>query len=209
MNDQTRQSEALARAHAMDDWGARWNNIYEAIIAFGPVGKRLRKAIPHLRGPRVLEVSFGTGYLMEHYAANFETTGLDLHPDMLAVTRRRLDAKGIKATLVQGDAQSMPFDDESFETLVNSDAFTLYPDSKKAMSEFYRVLVPGGRLVLLEYDYPSDRNWLGMQLMRLPQWLKMPYVDFPQLLRDTGFEFEDHNLGMAGVLHMWVCTKAG
>jgi len=207
MDQRSTRSEALARAHAFDDWGGRWNKLYEAAIAMGPIGWRLRKAIPHIRGPRVLEVSFGTGYLIEKYAAGFETTGLDLHPDMLAATRRRLDAKGIKANLVQGDAQAMPFADCSFETLVNSDAFTLYPDSKKAMSEFYRVLVPGGRLVLLEYDYPANRNWLGMQLMRLPKWLKMPYVEFPPLLREAGFEFEDHPVGMAGMLHMWIATR--
>lgn len=208
MTEQTRRSEALARARSFDDWAARWNWLYEAGIAALPVaGRRLLKVIPQIRGPRVLEVSFGTGYLMERYAGKFETTGLDIHPDMLARTRKRLAAKGLSANLVQGDAQKMPFADDSFETLINTDAFTLYPDSHKAMAEFHRVLVPGGRLVLLEYDYPTNRNWLGMQLMALPRLLKMPYVAFPELLTKTGFTFEDHPVGMAGMLHMWVATK--
>lgn len=202
------RSEALARAHSFDDLAARWNWLYEACIASMPgVGGRLKKAIPQIRGPRVLEVSFGTGYLMERYAGKFETTGLDIHPDMLATTRKRLAAKGISANLVQGDAQKMPFADESFETVINTDAFTLYPDSQKAMAEFRRVLVPGGRLVLLEYDYPTNRNWLGMQLMVIPRLLKMPYVAFPELLTKSGFTFEDHPVGMCGMLHMWVATR--
>jgi ubiquinone/menaquinone biosynthesis C-methylase UbiE len=160
-----------------------------------------------MKGPRVLEVSFGTGFLMSQYANRFETTGLDYNPRMIEATRKRLAERGLRAELLRGDAHAMPFPDDSFDCLVNTDAFTLYVDPVKAMGEFYRVLKPGGRLVLLEYNYPKDRNWLGMKLMTLPKLLGMPFRDFDELLRGAGFRYEDHPVGMSGVLHMYVGTK--
>jgi ubiquinone/menaquinone biosynthesis C-methylase UbiE len=113
----------------------------------------------------------------------------------------------LRAKLLCGDAHALPFPDDSFDTLVNTDAFTLYDDPVKAMAEFYRVLRPGGRLVLLEYGLPKDRNWLGMRMMGLSRMLSMPYLDFDQLLPRTGFTYEDHAVGFAGALHMYVATK--
>ena len=144
---------------------------------------------------------------MSLYADRFDTTGLDYNPRMVAATQKRLEQRGLRAKLVRGDAHAMPFADGSFDCLINTDAFTLYADPQKAMGEFYRVLAKGGRLVLLEYNYPKDRNWLGMKLMAIPRMLTMPFRDFDALLRDAGFTYEDYPVGMSGVLHMYVATK--
>jgi ubiquinone/menaquinone biosynthesis C-methylase UbiE len=198
----------LARANAFDRWFASVSGAYDFVLTFIPGwASRLRKAIGHIEGPRVLEISFGSGYLLALYANRFTTTGLDYNPQMLAMAQKRLAARGVKAELVRGDAHALPFADGSFETVVNTDAFTLYADPNKAMAEIFRVLVPGGRLILMEYDYPKDRNWLGMRLMVLPRLLKMPYIDFSTLLKQTGFTWEDHPVGMAGVLHMFIAHK--
>jgi ubiquinone/menaquinone biosynthesis C-methylase UbiE len=206
--DPKRNEIAVARANAFDQLAAKFTRLYDLGIAIHPLwGPRLRKAIAHIQGPRVLEVSFGTGYLMSLYAARFETTGLDYNPRMIAATQKRLNQHGLQAKLVRGDAHAMPFPDDSFDTLINTDAFTLYNDPQKAMGEFHRVLRPGGRLVLLEYNYPKDRNWLGMRLMALPRALTMPMRDFDALLTGAGFTYDDHAVGMSGVLHMYVGTK--
>jgi SAM-dependent methyltransferase len=204
----TKNDLLQARARAFDDLSSRYAGLIDLGIRLHPLwGPRLRKALAQITGPRVLEVSFGTGYLMSLYAGRFETTGVDYNPRMLETTHRRLARLGLSAKLVLGDAHALPFADDSFDCLVNTDAFTLYADPHKAMSEFFRVLAPGGRLVLQEYDLPKDRNWLGMKLMRLPVWLGMPALSFGPLLRAVGFEHEDHAVGLAGVLHMYVAQK--
>jgi ubiquinone/menaquinone biosynthesis C-methylase UbiE len=198
----------VVRAKAFDQWVSRFTGVYDLGIRLVPIwGPRLRKALPHIEGPRVLEVSFGTGYLLSQYASRFETIGVDYNPRMIEAARRRLARNGVRAKLLCGDAHALPFADGSFDTLVNTDAFTLYQDPPRAMAEFHRVLRPGGRLVLMEYDYPKDRNWLGMKLMVLPRLLTMPFVEFDALLQGAGFEYEDYPVGMAGVLHLYVARK--
>jgi ubiquinone/menaquinone biosynthesis C-methylase UbiE len=204
--DERRNEALVARAQAFDLWASRWAGLYDLAISLA-IGRRLRKAIAHIKGPRVLEVSFGTGYLLCQYASRFDTTGVDYNPRMLEMARRRLSARGVQARLLQGDAHALPFPDNTFDSLVNTDAFTLYRDPQRAMSEFHRVLAPGGRLVLMEYNYPKDRNWLGMKLMAVPRAIGMPMRDFDGLLRGVGFSYEDHSVGMAGLLHMYVATK--
>lgn len=200
--------QAVVRANAFDQLASRFTGLYDLGIMLHPLwGPRLRKALTQMKGPRVLEVSFGTGFLMSQYADRFETTGLDYNPRMIEATRKRLADRGLRAHLLRGDAHAMPFPDDSFDCLVNTDAFTLYVDPVKAMGEFYRVLKPGGRLVLLEYNYPKDRNWFGMKLMIIPKLLGMPFRDFDELLSGVGFQYEDHPVGMSGVLHMYVGTK--
>jgi len=203
-----REDEALVRGQAFDWWFAsNFTGLYNFLLA-AFWGRRHRKALPHIRGPRVLEVSFGMGYLLSLYAGKYETTGLDYNPRYVELARRRLEAANLKANLVEGDAHALPFADASFETLINTDAFTLFQDPQKAMSEFYRVLVPGGRLILMEYDYPAQSNPMGKFVMYWARSvMKMRYIDFRSLLSSVGFTFEDHNVGGSGVLHMFVAVK--
>jgi len=170
------------------------------------LGRRLKKSLRYLRGPRVLEVSFGTGYLMQRYAGRFQTTGVDYSPHYVEATRHQLEALGLKATLIEADAHDLPFAEGSFDSILNTDAFTLYENPTQAMAEFYRVLAPGGRLILMEYDYPNDRNILGTYLTNRFR-RSAQYVDFKTLLTQTGFSYEDHHVGSFGMCHMYIATK--
>jgi ubiquinone/menaquinone biosynthesis C-methylase UbiE len=198
----------VVRAQAFDQLASRFIPLYDfGIWALPFWGGRLCRALPHIQGPRVLEVSFGTGYLLSRYAGRFDTTGVDYNPRMVEAAQRRLTRAGLRARLLHGDAHALPFPNDSFDTLVNTDAFTLYADPARAMAEFHRVLRPGGRLILLEYNRPKRPSWLGNRVLTLSRWLKMPFLDFDALLDGTGFDYEDHAVGFAGVLHMYVAHK--
>jgi ubiquinone/menaquinone biosynthesis C-methylase UbiE len=100
---------------------------------------------------RVLEVAIGTGLNLPHYPADVTVTGIELSPAMLAIARQRAADLGRDVDLRTGDAEDLPFDDDSFDTVVCALALCVIPDPVAAIAEMRRVLVPGGRLLLLDH----------------------------------------------------------
>lgn len=101
---------------------------------------------------RTLEIGVGTGKNFEHYFPEEVTlTGLELSAGMLEVARERAAEMGIDVDLVLADATDLPFEDQSFDTVLAT--FTLCGISgyKRALAEAYRVLRPGGRLLLADH----------------------------------------------------------
>jgi ubiquinone/menaquinone biosynthesis C-methylase UbiE len=117
----------------------------------------------------VLEVATGTGVQLASLArANRggRTAGVELSEGMLKETRRRLDAEGLSADveLTAGSGLDLPHADESFDLVVNGYMLDLLPrdDIPRALTEFARVLRPGGRLVLSNMTVAErrrDRVW--------------------------------------------------
>ena len=100
---------------------------------------------------RVLEIAIGTGRNLPHYPAGVAITGVELSPAMLAIARQRAAALGRDADLRDGDAERLPFDGASFDTVVCALSLCTIPSPAAALSEMLRVLVPGGRLLLLDH----------------------------------------------------------
>lgn len=122
-------------------------------------------------GQDVLEVAVGTGLSFEQVVnknPNGTNVGVDITPAMLARARKRIDKTGIPGVqLFHGDAYQLPFPDESFDRVLNSYMFDLLPegDFEHVLKEFFRVLRPGGVLVLV-YMSPgetlSEKFWDGL-----------------------------------------------
>ena len=100
---------------------------------------------------RVLEVAIGTGRDLPHYPDGVTITGIELSPAMLAIARQRAADLGRDVTLREGDAEHLPFDDASFDTVVCALSLCTLPSPAAAVGEMRRVLVPGGRLLLLDH----------------------------------------------------------
>ena len=100
---------------------------------------------------RVLEVAIGTGRNLPYYPSDVTITGIELSPAMLAIARRRATDLGATVELREGDAEHLPFDDASFDTTVCALSLCTIPDPAAAIGEMKRVLVPGGRLLLLDH----------------------------------------------------------
>jgi ubiquinone/menaquinone biosynthesis C-methylase UbiE len=99
----------------------------------------------------VLEVAIGTGRNLEFYPAGVSLTGLDLSPAMLDLARDRAAALGREVELREGEAHELPFQDSSFDTVVCTMGLCSVPDERPVIAEMYRVLRPGGRLLLLDH----------------------------------------------------------
>ncbi|MDI3316939.1 MAG: methyltransferase domain-containing protein [Bacillota bacterium] len=123
-----------------------------------------REVLPALElapGMDVLEVGVGTGFLTPALAGAVEPgghlVGLDVQPDHFEEIRWRLEAQGIRnVELVQGDAQSLPFGDASFDRVVMVTVLGEVPDRRRALAEARRVLRPGGRLCVTEHFADPD-----------------------------------------------------
>ena len=100
---------------------------------------------------RVLEVAIGTGRSLPFYTAATSLTGVDLSPEMLAVARRRAEARGLPVDLREGDASALPVEDASYDTVLCALSLCTIPDAAAAVAEMTRALVPGGRLLLLDH----------------------------------------------------------
>ena len=102
-------------------------------------------------GDRVLDACCGTGDLAVACAKRGGVvTGLDFSPAMLERARRKLPA----ATWVEGDLLVLPFEAASFETATVGFGVRNVADLEKGLPELRRVLVPGGRVAVLEITQP-------------------------------------------------------
>lgn len=113
-----------------------------------------------LTGKEVLEVSCGAGGGASYIARNLgpaSYTGLDLNPASIDLCRAKHRLPGLQ--FVQGDAQNLPFPDESFDAVVNVEASHQYPDFRGFLAEVARVLRPGGHfLYTIPVEIPSSPN---------------------------------------------------
>ena len=103
-------------------------------------------------GQKVLDVAAGTGVSSEPFAdAGVDVIAADLSEGMLDVGRRRRP----DMTFVQADVTALPFEDGTFDAVTMSYGLRNVADYPKALSEIYRVLKPGGRIVILEFSTPT------------------------------------------------------
>jgi ubiquinone/menaquinone biosynthesis C-methylase UbiE len=113
----------------------------------------------------VLEVAIGTGLNLPLYPADARLTGIEWSPAMLAIARDRAAQLGREVELRQADAQALPFQDETFDTVVCTLGLCGFPDERAAIAEMHRVLRPQGTLLLLDHVGSHHR------LIRAGQWL--------------------------------------
>jgi ubiquinone/menaquinone biosynthesis C-methylase UbiE len=98
---------------------------------------------------QILEVGIGTGRNLPFYPRGIQLTGIDFSPAMLDIARGRATEQGIDVTLIEADAQQLPFADDQLDTVVCTLALSSIPDPAVAINEIYLVLRPGGQLLVV------------------------------------------------------------
>jgi ubiquinone/menaquinone biosynthesis C-methylase UbiE len=116
---------------------------------------------------RILEVAVGTGLNLPHYPAGADLTGVEWSSAMLAQARRKAAALGLTADLHEGDAQSLVYADETFDSVVCTFSLCAIPDEQRSVAEMVRVLRPGGLLLLA--DHVESSKWAVRVVQRLAE----------------------------------------
>jgi ubiquinone/menaquinone biosynthesis C-methylase UbiE len=140
---------------SVDDGYAKWAPSYDAysnglILLEEPVVRALLKDVEN---KRVLDVACGTGrHTLWLAEAGARVTGVDANAAMLEVARSK--PKSSSVTWKQADVASLPFDDASFDVVLNALVMEHVRDVRPALAEAHRVLAQGGVFVLSVY-HPS------------------------------------------------------
>jgi demethylmenaquinone methyltransferase/2-methoxy-6-polyprenyl-1,4-benzoquinol methylase len=115
------------------------------------------RAVNPAPGERILDVAAGTGTSSASLArSGAHVVAADFSPGMIAVGRTR-QAGNDRIEFVQADAMDLPFEDESFDAVTVSFGLRNVAEPRTALAEFFRVVKPGGRVVICEFSTPPQK----------------------------------------------------
>lgn len=108
------------------------------------------------RGKRVLEIGCGMGCMASNWASHGALlTAIDLNPVAVAKTTQRFNVFGLEGEILEVDAETLPFPDQSFDFVYSWGVIHHTPGIRKAIEDIYRVLKPGGQIALMLYNRES------------------------------------------------------
>jgi ubiquinone/menaquinone biosynthesis C-methylase UbiE len=130
-----------------------WFQEFDRIKAdFGLFGVLDDFAPASLRGKRVLDVGCGPGFWARHLSRlGADYVGIDISPRSATLARRSLELHGLRGRIEVGNAESLPFDDESFDAVISEGVIHHTPDTMACIGEIHRVLKNGGRAAVSVY----------------------------------------------------------
>ena len=144
-NERSRSSRGMTDDHERRRWDRKAGLAPERWTLGGS-----RQWICSRATGRVLEVSVGSGLNLAHYPGHVGLTAVDCDWQMLSMARRRVDVVP-PVSLLQADAARLPFGAASFDSVVCTLAMCEFSDRSAVLAEMYRVVRPGGRLLLLDH----------------------------------------------------------
>lgn len=142
----------------------------------------------------ILDAGCGTGqtaaYLFQQYKAN--VTGLEINPIMIEKAKNRFQSLQIPIKLIQGSVENVPLEDGTFD-FVLSESVLAFVNKPKALSEFYRVLKKGGRLVANEMTINEKLS--AQEEQEIKEFYNLDSLlleeDWKNLLTESGFQHID------------------
>jgi SAM-dependent methyltransferase len=168
MSIETQAGTAEVQGRLWSVNSADWAELQEPYIE--PAFVAALDALGVAAGTRLLDVGCGAGRALQLAAdRGAQVTGLDAAPGLLEYARRR--APG--ATLIQGELQTLPFEDGAFDAVSGFNSFQFAADPVAALREARRVTAPGGRVLALVWS-PAEMCELAPHLESLGKLMPPP-----------------------------------
>lgn len=156
-----------------------------------------RRWVPRARG-EVLEIGVGSGLNLAFYdpARVTHVVALDPSAPLLARAAPRASGAPVPVTLVRGDAESLPYGDATFDSIVMTYTLCSIDDPLRALGELRRVLRAGGELLFVEHGLSNVESTARWQRRLTPYWQRIAGGchldrDTGKLLERAGFTSED------------------
>jgi ubiquinone/menaquinone biosynthesis C-methylase UbiE len=163
-------------------------SLYDTIM--GPLEKRwiahIRKKIVSGLEGEILEIGTGTGTNFSFYSPEKVRSIDSIEPNPYMIEQAKLKARdtGITVHFHQGVAESLPFQDGEFDTVVATLVLCSVEDPQKVFQEIRRVCKQGGKIVLFEHVRTESASLAALQDVLTPAWKRL--CDGCHLNRDTG-----------------------
>ena len=198
--------------------------------------RRVMRIVRRAKAHKIMDVATGTGDLAIAMAKRVDRTqilGVDLSEEMLAVARRKIEKQGLeeRIMLAKGDAENLDMvTSGSIDAATVSFGVRNFENIERGLSEIYRTLKPGGKLVVLEFSMPKNRlvRWVYSQYAHrlLPRiggmiskdkraytYLPDSVEEFPaperfaEILRGVGFKSVKTRSQSFGIAYIYDATK--
>ena len=198
--------------------------------------RRVMRIVRRSKAKKIMDVATGTGDLAITLAKRIERTqilGVDLSEEMLAVARQKIQKQGLEERIIveKGDAESLDMvESGTIDAVTVAFGVRNFENLERGLSEIYRTLREGGKLVVLELSVPRNRliRWFYAQYSHriLPSigamiskdkrayiYLPESIDEFPkperfcEILRGVGFTRVKRRSQSFGVAHIYEATK--
>ncbi|GAB4224056.1 MAG: metalloregulator ArsR/SmtB family transcription factor [Kiloniellaceae bacterium] len=177
MSDRARRAEDYFRKVA-----EQWDELRALYVQDDEVEAQLSKLIAEERVADLLDIGTGTGRILEILADKVEhALGIDMSADMLMLARSKLERARLRNCMVRkGDMNNLPLGEGSFDAVTIHQVLHYAEQPARAIQEAARVLRPGGRLFIVDFQAHGldflrsehEHRWLGFEQEKMAAWLK-------------------------------------
>lgn len=162
---------------------------------------------------KILEIAPGPGYLsIELAKKGFEVTGVEISPDFVEIEKKNAESANVSVDFKEGNASSLPCDEDSFDFIVCTAAFKNFKNPVKALCEMHRVLKPGGTSLIIDMNHEASSEDMNNEVKNMKgfdkYFVKFAFKtflkkgaytkeDFEALLKET--PFQDYQIKVDGL----------
>ena len=189
--DEIRRARNTQAARYFAAHAGEWDHLRSLHVPDARVDEAVAELVGDAPIGQLIDCGTGTGRMLELLAPRVDrATGIDLSPAMLAVARANLERAGVRnVQLRQGDIYALPVARNTVDFVLLHQVLHYLEDPGRALREAARVLVPGGRLLVVDFA-PHDEE--SLRENHSHRRLGFPPLEVSELLRDAGLAVDLH-----------------